>query len=89
MRGPHVKAGQLLERGNPKDLMSTMLWLLGLPRSDQLVGKELTEAFEPGFVREQVSRRVASYGPRVRGESMASQADEAMLESLRALGYVE
>lgn len=89
IRGPHVKAGHVLTRGSPTDLMPTMVWLLGLPRSEELAGEELFDAFEADFVRSHARRMVKSYGPREQRELSASPADEMLLESLRALGYIE
>ena len=83
-----MQRGLVLERGNPQDLMPTMAWLLGLPIADELVGKPLTEAFDPDFVEKRRSRQVVGYGPREVGTSVPSAADEEMLESLRSLGYI-
>lgn len=87
--GPHVRPGQILERGTPYDLMPTLAWLLGLPLSQELPGRPLTEAFEADFVRSLPVRRVPSYGPRPPGPLLPSTADPEILESLRSLGYIQ
>jgi hypothetical protein len=89
VKGPHVRKGHELDRGNPEDLMPTIAWLMGFPLSDELVGSPLLEAFEPGFVAGHPLERVASYGAREASTATASPADEVMLESLRSLGYIE
>jgi hypothetical protein len=66
-----------------------MVWLLGLPRSDELVGEALFEAFDAEFVAQQPRHRVPSYGPRERRVGRSSPADDRMLENLKALGYIE
>jgi len=88
--GPHVRAGHRLEEGSdPGDLMPTMAWLLGLPLSAELMGAPLTDAFERELVSAKPVRGVATYGKRPARPPMPSPADEAMLESLRALGYIQ
>jgi hypothetical protein len=89
IHGPHVRAGHVLERGNPADLMPTLAWLLGLPLSAELVGQPLLEAFDPGFAASRPTASVASYGTRHARAGVRSPEDEAVLESLRALGYIE
>ena len=86
--GPHVKVGHLLEAGDPRDLMPTMAWLLGLPLSEQLAGGVLTDAFEEKFVSEHPVERIPSYGARQSSHGLASPEDEEMLERLRSLGYI-
>lgn len=88
--GPGVRAKQKLTRASPYDVMPTILWLLGLPIAEDLEGRILTEAFDPSFADQIPVIKTATYGAR---ESQAiaapSDADEAMLESLRTLGYIE
>lgn len=87
--GPHVRAGATLTRGSPWDLMPTMAWLLDLPVSAELPGERLTEAFEPSFVERKPAKMIRGYGPREALPSLTSDVDEKMLESLRALGYID
>jgi hypothetical protein len=67
------------------DVAPTLLARLGLPLSDELVGRPLDAAFEtPRPVR-----RVAAYGaPLAASRAVASGADGALREKLEALGYV-
>ncbi len=89
LSGPHVKPGYEIEDAGPYDLMPTMAWLLGLPLSKELEGGVIAEAFEESFVERQRTTWVASYGVREVGREEVSPADEAMLENLRALGYLD
>ena len=89
IRGPEVRSGHALPSADPLDLMPTMAWLLELPLSEELEGQPLTEAFEPEFVAAHSIQSVVSYGDRETRPGTRSPADESMLESLRALGYIE
>jgi hypothetical protein len=71
-----------------RDVAPTVLHLLGLPRSDELDGRVVEEAFSPAFRAASPVRRVASYGRRAPGAPARSEFDRAMLEELRSLGYI-
>ena len=87
--GAGVVAGRRLRDADPYDLFPTMAWLLGLPLSEELPGSPLFEAFENDFVRSRPVTTVATYGARPPQPLLRSPADEAMLENLRSLGYIE
>jgi len=93
IHGPGVKVGTALTNVGLYDVMPTALWLLGLPISAELEGRPLKEAFVTALVEVFPEKKVASYGPRQRSNTAPggapSAADERMLESLRALGYLE
>ncbi|MEE8367424.1 MAG: alkaline phosphatase family protein [Thermoanaerobaculia bacterium] len=88
MRGPKIKPGYRLVGATPYDLMPTLMWLLGLPLSDELEGRVLTEAFDASFVKNRPVERVPSYGPRETTSPESSPADDLMLDLLRGLGYI-
>lgn len=71
-----------------RDVAPTVLHLLGVPRSEELEGRVVEEAFSPEFRAAQPVRRVASYGRRVPSAPARSEFDRAMLEELKSLGYV-
>ncbi len=71
-----------------RDVAPTVLHLLGIPRSDELEGRVVDEAFNPAFRAAQPVRRVASYGRRAPGAPARSEFDRAMLEELKSLGYI-
>jgi arylsulfatase A-like enzyme len=87
--GPHVKAGYQIKRGDPRDMMPTLAWLLDLPLSEELAGSPITDAFAPEFVAAHPTRMLPTYGERQVGSTTSSNADAAMIESLKALGYIE
>jgi hypothetical protein len=89
IHGAHVRRGVTLHDADPYDLFPTMAWLLGLPLSEELPGRPLVEAFDEEFVDAWPVSRVASYGERPSEPLERSPTDEAMLESLRSLGYIE
>jgi hypothetical protein len=71
-----------------RDVAPTVLHLLGIPRSDELEGRVVDEAFSPEFRAARPVRRVASYGRRVPSAPARSEFDRAMLEELKSLGYI-
>jgi len=87
--GPHVKTGYQIKRGDPRDIMPTLAWLLDLPLSEELAGSPITDAFATEFVAAHPPRMLPTYGKRQARASMSSNADAAMIESLKALGYIK
>lgn len=87
--GPGVKKGHTLSDADPLDIMPTLAWLLGIPVSKELPGRPLTEAFTDEFVAARPIKTVPSYGARETRAPETSAADDAMIERLRALGYIE
>lgn len=97
--GPLPPSGELLLAGEPvqagdlgevseRDVAPSVLHLLGLPRSREMDGRVLESAFTPAFRAAHPVRTVDSYGSRAAGRPTESRFDEAMLEELRALGYI-
>lgn len=69
------------------DLTPTVLALLGLPPSEEMPGRVLTEIFED--LPE--PQRIAAYDPSTGSSTGAGDAgamDEALVEKLRSLGYI-
>ena len=89
LKGPHIKKGYRIQSASPYDVMPTALWLLGLPISDDLEGKILKEAFDPGLVRLIGENRVPTYGTRETSAPRPSAVDDVMLKNLQALGYIQ
>lgn len=97
--GPTPPAGELLLAGravrpgdigaaSERDLAPTVLHLLGLPKSRELDGRVLEEALAAPFREAHPVRTVDSYGGRTAGRPSDSSFDGAMLEELKALGYI-
>ncbi|HET8644076.1 MAG TPA: alkaline phosphatase family protein, partial [Vicinamibacteria bacterium] len=72
-----------------RDVAPTILHLLGIPRSDELEGRVVEEAFSPEFRSARPVRRVAGYGRRRPAAPSRSEFDRAILEELRSLGYIQ
>jgi len=92
MAGPGVAAGVRLEKAHVLDVAPTILHLMGLPASQEMLGRVLVEALDPGL-REELPR-IESWepvgGPRPAAEIPLDPAGDAeRLERLRALGYVQ
>ena len=68
------------------DIAPTILVQLGLPISDEMVGRPLSEAFR----EEHKVLRVARYGdPLMEARAIPSEIDAALTEKLKALGYMD
>jgi hypothetical protein len=92
--GPGTRAGAALPAASVYDVAPTVLALFGLPIPGDMRGRPLLSAFEPGFVRGLELRFGPARTPAVDAGDPALRAipartDEAYVERLRALGYVE
>ena len=92
MKGPGVQVGGEIQAASIYDIAPTLLALFGQPVPGDFRGRPLLSAFEEEFV-EQLAVRYApgSYtsiddAPR---KPIPSAGDEAMVERLRILGYIE
>jgi predicted AlkP superfamily phosphohydrolase/phosphomutase/tetratricopeptide (TPR) repeat protein len=91
--GPQVRAGEL-EHADIYDLCQTVLWLAGMPISDELEGRELVELMTEEWAVENPPKRISSYSElpmpwRGASASASGAVDAARLRELQALGYVE
>lgn len=85
--GRDVKAGTRLQQPSILDIAPTVLSLLGIPPSNEMPGRVLTE----GFINLEAPERIASWETGRRSESAAegdALVSEAQLEHLRSLGYI-
>jgi hypothetical protein len=87
--GPAFRPGRVDGLGL-YDMMPLLAYLKGFPLADDLPGRVPEEIFTAPFLATNRVRKVASYGRRgsVTTASPDAAADEAMMERLRALGYV-
>ncbi len=96
MAGPGLRKGAHLDRAEVKDIMPTLLVMSGVPVARDLDGHVLGEAFE-AEVRKSFDRllgdAIVSYDAlRTHAEGAAGpsqETNEAILEQLRSLGYIE
>jgi hypothetical protein len=88
--GGPVRAGVTIE-ASVHDITPTVLALLGLPVGRDMVGRVLTEMIEDSFWNEHPVRYVDTYErliPRPVLGDIAHAPDPALMDQLRALGYV-
>ncbi len=92
-----IAAGGPIRKGIPLeasvlDITPTVLALLGLPVSDEMPGRVLTEILDPEFLRVHPIRRIPSYDsldlPAPKHGAVEDEEDSRRLEMLRSLGYV-
>ena len=72
------------------DITPTLLYGMGLAVADDMAGSAQMQLFKPEFRASNPLKTVATYGER--GDGKASETtgeDEAVLEQLRQLGYIE
>jgi hypothetical protein len=88
-RGAAARAGARVG-AQVTDVMPTIVYALGLPRSRELPGRPLQELFTEQHVARYPVRDVGTYGrPAVLTAPRSGQPlDEEMIERLRSLGYV-
>jgi tetratricopeptide (TPR) repeat protein/predicted AlkP superfamily pyrophosphatase or phosphodiesterase len=95
LSGPGARRARLGPRATLFDIAPTLLYLLGLPASEDMPGRVLLEAIDPKLAASFPVRTIPSYerfgaprdtlvaaGPGVR------EAEEELLDNLRALGYI-
>jgi predicted AlkP superfamily phosphohydrolase/phosphomutase len=91
LNGRPFKRGMRITGARVHDIAPTVLAALGLPVAEDLEGKMLEDAFSADFLREHPPVMVPSYGVRPRparaGEDSGT-GDSAVLDQLRALGYI-
>ena len=95
MRGPGLRKGTVLDHADVTDLMPTLLVMSGVPPADDLDGRVLVDAFEPAlgsWTAELIANSIDSYEGLVSrpGDPVEidEAANEARLEQLRSLGYI-
>ncbi len=88
--GPAFRPGRVEGLG-VLDVMPLLAYLKGLPVAADLKGRLPEELLQPELLAALAPRRVATYGTLARPESLegvSGEVDAAMLERLRALGYI-
>jgi predicted AlkP superfamily phosphohydrolase/phosphomutase len=88
--GRNIKQGVRIDGKSLFDVAPTLLYFSNLPVSQEMEGEVLTECLEDSFLKNNPIRFTESYGvPARRIVDSAVDADEAIKERLRALGYIE
>ncbi len=86
--GPDVETGVTLEGFDIHDITPTLLHALRLPVAEDFAGEPFLSLFT-SELRNRPVRRVESWGTLEGSSTTASEADEAILDDLRALGYLD
>lgn len=87
--GPDIDKGADLAGIHIHDIAPTILYGLGLPVAEDFAGKPRIDLFDEEFRRAHPLRTVRSWGVRNEGgHARSSEADEDLLNELRALGYI-
>jgi predicted AlkP superfamily phosphohydrolase/phosphomutase len=89
--GKGIRGGSQIVDADILDITPTILYALGIPVARDMRGRVLTDAFEPGFLRNNPVKFVPTYetGEREAEEPIASPVDDEIKEKLRAVGYIQ
>jgi predicted AlkP superfamily phosphohydrolase/phosphomutase len=92
--GPGIRAGESVEELSIVDVAPLLLHQVGLPAPDDMAGSVPEAIFEPGELERRPPLRVAASAPTLAASDVPEvelDPDEqaAVMERLRALGYVE
>lgn len=87
--GPIIRRSLKIVRSSVLDLTPTILALLGLPIAEDMDGSIMTDLFEPGARRLPEPSSITTYETeeRASGTALETELDEAIMESLKRLGY--
>ncbi len=102
LRGPGIRAGHDLNLSLPAsladlaapvdilDVLPTLLYLHGLPVSDELQGEVISRAFTRSFVGDHPRLTVPTYGDFESSREIAVETadEEEYLERMKSLGYI-
>jgi predicted AlkP superfamily phosphohydrolase/phosphomutase len=87
--GPDIGKGTKLPGISIHDIAPTVLYALGLPYGRDFAGRPRVDLFTEAFRRRHPLRAVSSWGRRNADGPTESGADEALVDELRALGYLD
>jgi len=71
------------------DVAPTVLYAMGLPTAESFAGRVRLELFRDGFRRRHPLHTISTWGEPRDGQGTASAVDQAIIEQLAALGYIE
>ncbi|MCP4809311.1 MAG: sulfatase-like hydrolase/transferase [Proteobacteria bacterium] len=88
--GPDIQRGANVDGIRIHDVTPTALYGLGLPVADDMAGKAWTDLYSADFQKKNPKKSVATYGTRSATDAATGTTeDEAVLEQLRMLGYLD
>jgi len=70
-------------------LAPTVLYAMGLPTAESFAGRARLELFRDAFRRHHPLHTISTWGEPRDGQGTASAVDQAIIEQLAALGYIE
>jgi len=88
-RGPDINSKAPIEDFSIEDFTPTLLYGMGLPIAEDFDGEVVQSVYTDAFVEDHSKQTIASWGTRDGTAASASNADDAMLDELRQLGYIE
>jgi predicted AlkP superfamily phosphohydrolase/phosphomutase len=92
LAGHGIASGPAPDDAHVLDVAPTLLYLLDLPLAEDMPGDPLWSAIDPGYRARHLETTVATHETRATTSAWAEpdpEAEEAILERLRALGYVD
>lgn len=90
LSGAGIRKGESVDRPSVRDITPTLLALMGVPIGGDMSGRPLVEALEPDFLRQHPLRSIPTHtvDREYVDDPFESEADEAIREKLRSLGYI-
>ncbi|MGD8375584.1 MAG: tetratricopeptide repeat protein, partial [Acidobacteriota bacterium] len=93
LSGPAFRAGVEIPDASVADVAPTILAAFGLPRAEDMDGRVLDGAFQPGFLEARPAGSLRTYDdpdatPSTGAAPIPSETDEQIVEKLTALGYL-
>jgi len=89
MDGPTIEPGATAAGMTVLDVTPTVLYAMALPTAESFDGRARVELFRAAFRRRHPLRTIPTWGAPRDGEGTASSVDQAIIEELAALGYIE
>ena len=87
--GPIIDSSAKPAAVHSLDITPTLLAAMGLPVAADFDGRPRIELFQNGFLEDYPLQTIASWGAPTDGQAIASDDDEALIEELKALGYLD
>ncbi|HEV2846027.1 MAG TPA: alkaline phosphatase family protein [Thermoanaerobaculia bacterium] len=88
--GPDIDPKADLTGIHIHDVAPTLLYGLGLPVAEDFAGRPRMALYDAEFRRSRPLRKIRTWGTQEEGgKAKASEADEKLLDELRALGYIQ
>ena len=87
--GPDINKGAKVDGIRIHDVTPTALYGLGLPVASDTAGRAYIELYSPAFQAANPMKTIPTYGTRDSSSATGTNEDDAVLDQLRMLGYIE